>query len=619
MPIDYLVTDTELSDIADAIRAKGGTSAAITFPNGFTTAIAAIPTGITPTGTINITASGNTDVTNYATASVAAGSVSVPATTITANPTISVGSGGLITASVSKTQSVSPSVSAGYVSSGAAGTMTVSGSNTQQLAVQAAQTITPTTTAQTIASGKYLTGAQTIEAVVCSNLTAENIVNGVTVKVGTAMDDDSVASVTGTASGGTWQPVDRNAVNFYDYDGTILYSYTAAEFANLSALPANPSHTGLTAQGWNWTLADAKAQVAAAGTCDIGQMYVTSDGKTRVYIHLEGSRLSPMIGVCPKGTVTVDWGDGTAATTLTGSSVSTVIWSPTHNYAAGGDYVITIAVSGSMGFKGTSTNANGGSNLIRFINSNDSRNRLYRNAVRKIEIGSNVTSLGSYAFYYLGSLETITLPNSVTSISDYAFSSCLSLRHVTIPNSISNGSIGDSTFAYAYSLLSVSLPKLTYVGASCFSETALKSATIPNTVTSAKATLFTSCKKLNSVTLPTGWTSLDSSTFANCECLRAINLPTGLTSIGASQFSGCNSLTKLTIPAGITSLPTSCLAGLFGLSELHFAASTPPTAVSTAFSNLAADCVIYVPTGKLSSYKSAQYYPSSSTYTYVEE
>lgn len=75
MPIDYLVTDTELSDIADAIRAKGGTSASISFPNGFTTAIAAIPTGITPTGTkqISITQNGTIteDVTNYASAEIA--------------------------------------------------------------------------------------------------------------------------------------------------------------------------------------------------------------------------------------------------------------------------------------------------------------------------------------------------------------------------------------------------------------------------------------------------------------------------------------------------------------------------------------------------------------------
>lgn len=32
-------------------------------------------------------------------------------------------------------------------------------------------------------------------------------------------------------------------VNLYDYDGTRLYSYTAAEFANLSQLPTDvPAH-----------------------------------------------------------------------------------------------------------------------------------------------------------------------------------------------------------------------------------------------------------------------------------------------------------------------------------------------------------------------------------------
>ena len=153
-------------------------------------------------GTKTISASGTTDVTNYESASVAAGSAATPATTITANPTVSVNSGGLITATVSKTQNVTPSVSAGYVASGTAGTITVSGSGTTQLTTQAAQTIHPSTTDQTIASGKYLTGAQTIKAVTTTNLTAANIVQGVTIKVGDSTDDDCVASVTGTAETG---------------------------------------------------------------------------------------------------------------------------------------------------------------------------------------------------------------------------------------------------------------------------------------------------------------------------------------------------------------------------------------------------------------------------------
>lgn len=42
---DYLTTDSELTSIANAIRAKGGTSATLAYPTEFVSAIQAIPTG----------------------------------------------------------------------------------------------------------------------------------------------------------------------------------------------------------------------------------------------------------------------------------------------------------------------------------------------------------------------------------------------------------------------------------------------------------------------------------------------------------------------------------------------------------------------------------------------
>lgn len=42
---DYLTTDTDLTTVADAIRTRGGTSAALEWPSGFASAIVAIPTG----------------------------------------------------------------------------------------------------------------------------------------------------------------------------------------------------------------------------------------------------------------------------------------------------------------------------------------------------------------------------------------------------------------------------------------------------------------------------------------------------------------------------------------------------------------------------------------------
>ena len=43
--MEYLTTDTELTSVADAIRERGGTSAALTYPAGFVSAIQAIPAG----------------------------------------------------------------------------------------------------------------------------------------------------------------------------------------------------------------------------------------------------------------------------------------------------------------------------------------------------------------------------------------------------------------------------------------------------------------------------------------------------------------------------------------------------------------------------------------------
>lgn len=43
---NYVVSDTNLTAVADAIRSKGGTAAGLAFPAGFVSAIADIPTGI---------------------------------------------------------------------------------------------------------------------------------------------------------------------------------------------------------------------------------------------------------------------------------------------------------------------------------------------------------------------------------------------------------------------------------------------------------------------------------------------------------------------------------------------------------------------------------------------
>lgn len=66
-----------------------------------------------------------------------------------------------------------------------------------------ATTYYPSTSSQSIASGKYLSGTQTIEAVKVTNLSPEYIRAGTTVKVGDRFSEGRIASVTGTYGGDT--------------------------------------------------------------------------------------------------------------------------------------------------------------------------------------------------------------------------------------------------------------------------------------------------------------------------------------------------------------------------------------------------------------------------------
>lgn len=106
-----------------------------------------------PNGTITIT--------------VIDASATTPDTSITANPTISVNTTtGLITATASASQSITPTVVGGYIISGTAGTVSVSGSNTSQLSTQAGSTITPTESEQTaVAANKYTLGDVKVGAI----------------------------------------------------------------------------------------------------------------------------------------------------------------------------------------------------------------------------------------------------------------------------------------------------------------------------------------------------------------------------------------------------------------------------------------------------------------------
>ena len=424
-----------------------------------------------------------------------------------------------------------------------------------------------------------------------------------------------VSAIQNIPTGGGSVSVPPKEVNFYDYDGTITNSYTAEDFASLASLPKNPKHTGLTAQGWNWTLADAKAYVAKYGKLNIGQMYVTTSGDTEIDIQLGIGRNKPYLGCCPNGTVEIDWGDGSAHDTLTGTSTSTDMLIIQHTYPDTGE-MFTIRLhmeSGELGFRGSSSNTTGSQVIYNGTIGSTNGQRAYQNAVKEIRFGSHVTSINDYAFQYCYSLASVTIPESVTSISSNAFQYCYLLASVTIPEGVT--SIGNYAFDNCTSLTSVTIPEgVTSIGSYAFHNCyLLASVTIPEGVTSISSNAFQYCTALTSVTIPEGVTSIGGYAFNACTSLVSVTIPEGVTSIGNYAFNACASLASVTIPEGVTSINSNAFRYCSSLAHLIFEPTTPPTAGSNAFGNLPSDIVVYVPAGTLSAYQAASNYSSISS------
>ena len=163
---DYLVTNTEMTAVADAIRGTAGTAGQLSFPDGFVSAIQGIKTEPTlQEKTVSPSTLKQTITPDNGYDGLSKVIVNELRPVALATPSITVSTAGKITASVSQ--------SAGYVADGTK-------SATQQLTTQAAKTVTPGAADQTaVASGCYTTGAVTVKG--DANLVADNIKSGVSI------------------------------------------------------------------------------------------------------------------------------------------------------------------------------------------------------------------------------------------------------------------------------------------------------------------------------------------------------------------------------------------------------------------------------------------------------
>lgn len=408
----------------------------------------------------------------------------------------------------------------------------------------------------------------------------EDTVTPATLKSGVTAHDASGAKITGTLD---TAPPKESDINFWDYDGTLLYSWTLAELATKTELPPLPSHDGLVCQGWNWTLQDIKD---AGRELDIGALYITDDGKTRLYVDVDTETWDDFVlnyWQSNINTTTVDWGDGTTPETKDASS-----WiEHRHVYAASGSYVITMSVKDGktmwLGHDGRMLIANGETDSGRCA------------MLRRVEVGARAVATDPQCFRNCCRLESISLPQSTKVYAVRAFELCTQLR-VLIAADMDE--IRQS-FYHCSNLRAIATPKgTTQSDDSAIASTAIRQINFDiTTATFAEALKRVHIKAVNGQV----------GDFSACRALLEVTIPADATTFVAAAFQGDNALRRVTCLGDIVSIPAQVFQRCYPLRfvDLTHCTAVPTLANVNAFDKTHPQLEIRVPASLVAAWKAA--------------
>lgn len=220
-------------------------------------------------------------------------------------------------------------------------------------------------------------------------------------------------------------------------------------------------------------------------------------------------------------------------------------------------------------------------------------NPSYSPKIRDIQIGTNVTLVGS--FKNCTSISSIILPNSVTEIATEAFMGCVGLQSIKLSNNMTQ--ISSLAFKDCSSLFSVEFKNIEGIDYNAFENcVSLRVLNLPLTLRYIDNSAFKGCSNLIYVTFPPsttylgigafencssinniivygdiysrafkncvnlesvsmlGGTMITNSAFEGCKKLNRINLSTELTYIGDNAFKDCSLLICITIPENVTQI-----------------------------------------------------------------
>ncbi len=174
----------------------------------------------------------------------------------------------------------------------------------------------------------------------------------------------------------------------------------------------------------------------------------------------------------------------------------------------------------------------------------------YRDSITEIEIGKEVTGIGTYAFWSINHVSTLNIPEKISRLGN-RFKCMMGLVRITVDekNEYFKAIDGvlytaDGTCVVSYPVAkegaSYTVPEgVTKIGAYAFDLCSLTRIELPNTLATIEERAFLYCCSLSSIEIPSGVKSIGEMAFYGCEALQTITYQGEKPEIGDNAFTKC--------------------------------------------------------------------------------
>ena len=236
-----------------------------------------------------------------------------------------------------------------------------------------------------------------------------------------------------------------------------------------------------------------------------------------------------------------------------------------------------------------------------------------RDSITTFTFGDSVRHIPAYLCHSMSGLHEVHIPKNVSSIGDYAF------RYLGVLDSISvdpanthydsrggcNALMETATNLLMLGCYKTQIPTNTEgIDACAFRNVRkLNTVNLPPSVTFIGKEAFNGCKDLKYLTLSKRIGAINDYAFQDCDSLYNITLPDSLWFIGLRAFANCSHIQTLTLPENVEVMDQYAFSGCSSMRSITCNAPEPPSIQETTF--YGTSCPIYVKCSSISAYRNA--------------